>query len=182
MYHQATPQTKICSTSQACPQPPLHNFHQLIPKLQNEPQLSSHSCLSESSGQNYPHLPFGQQMRNLQKISTTTTHAVQPQRHTATTTQIPPPSTDISHTHATCTHTESRHDYSAVHQSERHPLPTSRTEAPGSSARAEMVQNSGTLQTEALTETIGSNLTLSRHELECLITEWAFQNMSRPMM
>lgn len=148
MYHQATPQTKICSTSQACPQPPpLHNFHQLIPKLQNEPQLSSHSCPSESSGQNYPQLPFGQQMRNSQKIPTST-HAVQPQRYMATTAQIPPPNTDISHTHATCNHTETRHDYGAVHQSERHPLPTSRTEAPGSSARAEMVQNSGTLQTE----------------------------------
>ncbi|XP_077344619.1 autoimmune regulator-like [Lithobates pipiens] len=178
MYHQATPQTKICSTSQACTQPPpLQNFHQIIPKPQNEPQLSSHSCPSESSGQNYPQLPFGQQMRNSQKIPITTA-----QRYTATTAQIPPPSTDISHTHATCTHTESRHDYSAVHQSERHPLPTSRTEASGSSARAEMVQNSATLQTEALTETIGSNLTLSRHELECLITEWAFQNMSRPTM
>ncbi|KAM4771156.1 autoimmune regulator-like [Rhinophrynus dorsalis] len=40
-----------------------------------------------------------------------------------------------------------------------------------------------------LAETAGSNLTLSRHELECLITEssfdcflqWAFQNISRPL-
>ncbi|KAM5165118.1 autoimmune regulator-like [Mantella aurantiaca] len=191
MNQQATPKTKICPTSQACSQPPpLHNFHQIIPKFQNEPQLSTHSCSSESSGQNYPQIPFGPQMRNSQKIPTTTTHAVQPQRYPATTAQIPIPSTDISHTHATCSHTESRHDFSVVNQSERHPISVSRTEAPESSARTEMSQNFGTLQTEALTETIGSNLTLSRHELECLLTEsscyyflqWAFQNMSWPMM
>ncbi|XP_072266217.1 autoimmune regulator [Pyxicephalus adspersus] len=185
-YHQTTPHTKNCPISQASSQPPpMHNFHPLMPRFQEEPQMSSHSCSSESSGQNYPQPSFGPQMRNSQKNPTTTAHTAL-QRHMEATVQASFPSTDISHTLATCPRT----DCSAIHQSERLPLSASRTEASGSSARVEMVPNSGNLQTEALTEAIGSNLTLSRHELECLITEssfdcflqWAFQNMTRPTM
>lgn len=150
-YHQETAKTKIGPTTQTSsqpPPPPPQNSHQLTPKLQSEPQLSTHNCPSESE-QNYSQPLFGPQMRHSQKIPTTSTHSVRPQRCTATTAHIALPSTDISHTLATYPHSESQHDPSVGHhQSEKLHPSASRTETSGSSARPEIIPNCGNLQTE----------------------------------
>ncbi|XP_075057823.1 autoimmune regulator-like [Mixophyes fleayi] len=203
-HHQPTPQSKICPTPQSCSQPHAESSHQLLPKPQNGPLLLSHTRSSETPVQQICSQPsIGPQVRNSHKIQTPA-HPAQPQHYTAQAAQIPLPSTvqsqipqtEVCPTQKTFTPTRRHQEVSAIPQCERPPLLPPRVDPcpPGSSAQGEIVPSSGVMQTElseikGMTEAIGSNLTLSRHELECLITEssfdcflqWAFLNMTRPV-
>ncbi|XP_075719747.1 autoimmune regulator [Rhinoderma darwinii] len=192
--HRQTDQPKMCPTPQNCSQLQTQSFHQPLLKPQHGPHLLSHPCPSQTPlQQSCPPLPHGPPVRNSQKVHTPA-YPSHIKSCNAGGPQIPHPNSVQSQLHQAegSLPQEACPEASGVHQFERPP----RTEPclPFVPARGDMVPGSGTLQTEVaeakgVTETIGSNLTLSRHELECLITEssfdcflqWAFQNMTRPM-
>ncbi|XP_069831608.1 autoimmune regulator isoform X2 [Dendropsophus ebraccatus] len=190
IYSQQTPQPKTCPTPQTYSQLQPKNSDQPLPKPQNGPYLVSHPCPSLTPlHQICPQLPSGPQVRNSQKIHNRA-HPSQIQSYNGAVPQIPPPNNVQSQLHQAegSLPTEPCPGLNSVHPLEKPPISAPRTDPcpPFVPVRGDMVLGPGILQTEltdpkGVTETIGSNLTLSRHELECLITEWAFQNMARPL-
>ncbi|XP_063771822.1 autoimmune regulator-like [Pseudophryne corroboree] len=196
-HHQPTPQAKTCHTPQTYSQSHGESSHPLLPKPQNVPHLLSHTRSSETPVQQIcPQHSLGPQAKSSPK-NQTVAHLIQPPHYTThashillpNTSQSQLPQAGVSLTQKILTTTGHHHEASAVPQCERPPLLVPRTDPcpTGSLARGEIKPSSGVLQTEAMTEAIGSNLTLSRQELESLITEssfdcflqWAFQNMTR---
>ncbi|KAM3930820.1 autoimmune regulator [Leptodactylus fuscus] len=191
-------QPNVCPTPQTCSQLQSQSSHQLLPKPQNGPLLLSHPCPSKTPLQQIcTQLPLGLQVRSSQK-SHTHAHPSHIQSYNVTAPQIPPPNNVQSQLHQAEGNLpqEACPGVSGAHQCERPPPPVPRPEPcpPFAPARGDMIPGSGLLQTEVteakgVPENIGSNLTLSRHELECLIAEssfdcflqWAFQNMTRPL-
>ncbi|XP_073529134.1 autoimmune regulator [Phyllobates terribilis] len=196
IYNQQTPHPKVCPAPQARSQLQTPSSHQPMAKPQIGPHLLSHPCPSQTPLQQIcTQLPLGPQIRNAQKVHSPS-HPTQIQGYNAGVLQIPLPNnvhsqlpqSDGNIPQETCS------GASGVHQFER-PTPLApRAEPQIVPARGDVVPGPGLSHTEVTeakgaTEIIGSNLTLSRHELECLITEssfdcflqWAFQNMTRPL-
>ncbi|XP_044146953.1 autoimmune regulator-like [Bufo gargarizans] len=198
IYNQQTSQPKMCPTSQAYSQLQTQSSHQPLPKPLNGPPLLSRPCPSQTPlPQICTQLPLGPQVRNSQKVPTLA-HPPHIQSYNAVVPQVPLPNNVQSQLHPAegSLLQEACSGVSNVHQFVRPPPSAPRAEPcpPFGPARGDMMPGSGLLQQEmaeakGVTDTIGSNLTLSRHELECLITEssfdcflqWAFQNMTRPL-
>ncbi|XP_066445582.1 autoimmune regulator-like [Eleutherodactylus coqui] len=193
VYNQQTPHPKMCPTSQTYSQLQAQTIHQPLPKPQNGPHLLSHPCPPHTPL--HPictQLPLGPQVRNSQKVHTLA-HPSHIQSYNAVEPQISLPNNVQPQLHQAEGNLprEVCPGVNGVHQFERPPPVASRTEpcAPYVAAQGDVMPGSEVTETKGVTETIGSNLTLSRHELECLITEssfdcflqWAFQNMTRPL-
>ncbi|XP_071999357.1 autoimmune regulator-like isoform X1 [Engystomops pustulosus] len=186
IYSQPIPQPRICPTPQTFSQLQAQSSHKPLPKPQNGPQLLSHPYPSQTPMQQMcAQLPIGHQVRNSQKVLTHPSHIPS---YNAVMPQIPLPNNVQSHLAEGSLLQETSPGVGGAHQSERPPPLEPRTEPcpPFVPVRGDAVPGCGIIQTEVteaknVTDTFGSNLTLSRHELECLITEWAFQNMTRPL-
>ncbi|XP_069583847.1 autoimmune regulator isoform X1 [Ranitomeya imitator] len=195
IYNQQTMHPKVCPAPQARSQLKTLSSHQPISKPHTGPHLLSHPCPSQTPLQQIcTQLPLQPQIGNAQKVLNPS-HPTQIQRYNVGVPQISLqnvhsqlPQSDGNLLHETCP------GASEVHHFERPPPLAPRAEPPFVPARGDVVPGPGlshmeVTEAKGATETIGSNLTLSRHELECLITEssfdcflqWAFQNMTRPL-
>ncbi|XP_077147183.1 autoimmune regulator isoform X5 [Ranitomeya variabilis] len=195
IYNQQTLHPKVCPAPQARSQLKTLSSHQPISKPHTGPHLLSHPCPSQTPLQQIcTQLPLQPQIGNAQKVHNPT-NPTQIQSYNVGVPQISLqnvhsqlPQSDGNLLQETCP------GASEVHQFERPPPLAPRAEPPFVPAGGDVVPGPGlshmeVTEAKVATETIGSNLTLSRHELECLITEssfdcflqWAFQNMTRPL-
>ncbi|KAM4041032.1 autoimmune regulator isoform 2-T7 [Anomaloglossus baeobatrachus] len=187
IYNQQTPHPKVCPAPPVRSQLQTPSSHQPMAKPQNGPRSLMHSCPSQTPLQQIcTQLPPGPQIRNCQKLLAPA-HPIQIQNYpTNVHSQLPQAEGNLPQ--ETCP------GANGVLQFEKPPLYPPRAEPSLVPARGDLVPGSGishmdVTEAKGVTDTIGSNLTLSRHELECLITEssfdcflqWAFQNMTRPL-
>ncbi|XP_056420611.1 uncharacterized protein LOC130361531 isoform X3 [Hyla sarda] len=180
--HHIYNQPKMCPTPQTYSQLQTNSSHQPLPKPQNGPYPVPHPCPSQTPLQQIcPQLPSRPQFRNSQNIHTHA-HPSHIQSYNAAMPPILLPNNIQSQLHQAegSLTQEACHGVSSVNQIERLPTSAPRPDPcpPFIPPRGDMVPGAGVLQTEVtepkgVTETIGSNLTLSRHELECLISEVA---------